>query len=319
MALAPLPETLVSEPGKITYRGATFYSKGNIDVVYEPEFFTVDSSNFGVVDDSRKVDGVYRITFTPVGEFESTAVLLQSFLADGPLIGQSILGGADKPCVITTRSDNVWTFKNAGVTKSSPILLGVRQTLWGQVEITAIIKRGGDPALRASYYTLANTPGAYASDAAFDPTTIYTDAYVANYSASEGDGLESFYSQDGWVITPNLSVSRRPADGFGTVDLQLDSISVSATCKPAGVVLDDLLALAHPDIAMGVSRLSEGRNLNIYSSNVYLRMYGATLRQGAGMFGRGLQNGSFTWSALRSVSSSEVLPLLYLGSANPDV
>lgn len=317
--VAPLPETLVSEPGKITFKGATFFSKGNIEVIYEPEFYTVDSSIAGPLDDSRLVDAVYRIRFTPVGEFEAMSVLLGAFLAGGPKLGQSLMGGnADVPCVITTESDNVWTFKNAGVTGATPILLGVKQTLWGPWEITAIIKRGGNPAARSSYYTLANTSGAYGDNSALSPGTIYTDPYTADYTnGTEGDGITGMATQEGWVITPQIKVERRWSDGFGTVDLQLDSISVSATCKPSGVLLDTLLGLAHPDISHGASRLSEGRDLNIYSDNVYVRMYNATLKSGGGVFGRSLQNGAFTWSALRGVSAGAVQPLLYLGASAP--
>lgn len=66
--------TILGGPALVTYRGATFYSKGAITLTSQKETFNIEADRFGKVDE-RVSDEQLQVSFEPAGEFENLAVL----------------------------------------------------------------------------------------------------------------------------------------------------------------------------------------------------------------------------------------------------
>jgi hypothetical protein len=66
--------TILGGPALVQFRGATFYSKGNITLASSKETFNIDTDRFGKVDE-RVSDESLIVEFEPAGEFENLSVL----------------------------------------------------------------------------------------------------------------------------------------------------------------------------------------------------------------------------------------------------
>ncbi len=65
---------VIGGPAIVTYRGGSFFSKGDITLQIAPEVFEIETDVFGIVD--RRVRGQpVKISFTPAGEWENLIVL----------------------------------------------------------------------------------------------------------------------------------------------------------------------------------------------------------------------------------------------------
>lgn len=307
MILSPI--TLLREPGLITFKDSSFTSQGDIVVTPVIDRFAVQSSLRGTIDKTRRIDTMFTITFTPVGQFENLAVLLDG-LSKAP--GASLIGSASTPFVINTLGGTKWTFKNAAITKPPPFFLSAKRTMFGQVQLTAILGQGLDSNTQASYFTVGSE--SYPGDTGFDPSKIYTRPYSAAYADS--GNLAAFAARDGWTITPEIMTQLEGADGVGTIDIKVTDSMVKASCAPVGPTAEELWGLMGLGAEMGASRT--GRALNITSTGVYVRLYNALLQDGPLNFGQSQQIGTMTWEAKREWVGGVMQPLLYVGAAEPE-
>jgi hypothetical protein len=95
--------TIIRGPAIVKWNGATIFSKDDIEANTEIQTFDVPSSIHGKADE-RISFRVSKVRITPVGEYESTAILWP-YAAFVP--GQSIFG-ADKPLTIQTLAGQIW-------------------------------------------------------------------------------------------------------------------------------------------------------------------------------------------------------------------
>lgn len=66
--------TILGGPALVKYRGATFYSKGDIQLSLNKTTFPIQTDRFGKVDE-RVSEQEMKVTFDPAGEWESLGVL----------------------------------------------------------------------------------------------------------------------------------------------------------------------------------------------------------------------------------------------------
>jgi hypothetical protein len=66
--------TILGGPALVQFKGATFYSKGNITLTNNKQTFNIDTDRFGKVDE-RVSDEELKVSFEPAGEFENLSVL----------------------------------------------------------------------------------------------------------------------------------------------------------------------------------------------------------------------------------------------------
>jgi hypothetical protein len=213
--------TIVRGPCKITYDGATFYSKGGVTLTMNQSTFDKEVDGYGMVG-KAKTDMQIVVEFEPVGEVEALAIL---FPFANTAIGSSIYGASDKPLVIVAL-DQTYTIHNAAITKLPSLRCTANNTQLGSVQFTGLVKNSANPNALTSYYTAS--AGA-AIGIAFDPALIIAAPYTATLGAS------SFSSSDGFEISFDLALTPIVVDGIGTVSMALGNIGATVSCTPIGV------------------------------------------------------------------------------------
>jgi len=214
--------TIVRGPCKITYDGATFYSKAGVVLTTTNATFDKETDAYGIVS-KAKTDFQMVVEFEPVGEIESLTVL---FPHGNTAMGASIYGASDKPLVIVS-TDKTYTILNAQITQMPTISCSANKTAFGSVQFTGLLKIGGDPSAIEDYYTT----GAGASiGTAFNPALMITAPYVATLGA-----LDPFMSAEGFEISFDLSLAPVVVDGIGTVDMSMQGLGCNITCVPTGI------------------------------------------------------------------------------------
>lgn len=65
---------VIGGPAIVTYRGASFFSKGDITLSIAPNLFDIEADAFGIID-RRVSDQPVKVSFVPAGEWEALSVL----------------------------------------------------------------------------------------------------------------------------------------------------------------------------------------------------------------------------------------------------
>lgn len=214
--------TIVRGPCKITYDGATLYSKGGVALTLTNSTFDKETDAYGVVG-KAKTDLQIVVEFEPIGEIESLTVL---FPYGNTAMGASIYGGTDKALVIVA-ADATYTINNAAITQMPSIRCTANNTAFGSVQFTGLLDIGGDPSLLADYYSVG-APGSIGTG--FDPTKLITAPYRATLGA-----IGPFFSEGGFEIAFELGLNPITVDGIGTVDMSLQNLGTTITCIPTGL------------------------------------------------------------------------------------
>lgn len=215
--------TIVRGPCRITYDGATFFSKGGVALAMSNETFDKESDAYGIVGRAKN-DLKITVSFEPVGEIEALSTL---FPYAATLPGASIYGSTDKPLVIVA-ADATYTILNAAITKLPTVKCSANSTALGSVEFTGLLKKGGDPAIAADYFTTG--AGGTVQAVGFNPAGIITAPYSATIA-----GTLSFMSEAGFDISFDSKMNPIKVDGIGTVDMSFQDIEFTVTCIPTGV------------------------------------------------------------------------------------
>lgn len=87
--------TIIGGPALVRFKGATFFSKGDITLSNDLETFGIDVDAFGGQVEEREANAPLTVSFIPAGEWENLAVLWP--------YGDPVIGGSIVP--VTTISD----------------------------------------------------------------------------------------------------------------------------------------------------------------------------------------------------------------------
>jgi hypothetical protein len=256
--------TIVRGPCKITYDGATFYSKGGVTLTVNQSSFDKQSDAYGLIG-RGKTDMSVVVEFEPVGEIESLTVL---FPYGATTIGTGIYGATDKPLVIVSTSAT-YTIINAAITQMPSIRCTATNTAFGSVQFTGICGTLGVAGSIVEYLTV----GAGGSiGTAFNPNLVIAGPYTGTYT-----DVGTFYSEAGFDISFDLSLTPIIVDGIGTVDMALANVGSSSSFIPIGIGADEWDDLAL-NSAIGhelqdqpfqvVTESIGGLNLNIAAAQV---------------------------------------------------
>lgn len=309
--------TLIQEPGLLVFGSGHFYSKEDIVVEFIEETAEIDTDTYGVVDE-RPVDRRIEISFTPVGELENLAVL---YPLGGLLMGASPFGGSDSAAVIYTASGKSLTVHNAAVTTMPALNLGHRETLFGDVTITGLLKNNADPTDANSFFTWAASGATYPGDAQFAASSIKTLGYKAEWGDSPWD---DFLTESGFAVAFSSAFEDVPVDGHGTVDMRLSSLSVEVTATPVGIALADVIAAMKfqgAGNALGGSKASAADlaiDNQLGSTQLHFELLKPTLKQAPARFGSSTRGvGELVWRATRTITAGSPDPLFYIGTSAP--
>lgn len=226
--------TLSKGPGLVTLGSTAFHDKEGITSELMTETEKQPSSIYGELA-SRITDQTGKTSFTPVGII-TQAILDKLYPAayQTPVIGASIFGATDEACTVHSRAGQKVTWPNSALTNMPEIYLSARKTAFGSAEITHLLKN--DTERTASESLVAVAAAAYTA-AAFSES----DIKMVQYTAAWGALLTDLQAAEGWTITPELSISPRVIDDYGTIDYELDKVSISAKCRPIGLTESDIL------------------------------------------------------------------------------
>jgi hypothetical protein len=245
--------TIIQGPCLITYASQTFYSKGDVTLKPVFEYFDIETSAFGQVD-QRLRGKRYEISFEPVGMTSSNlAAVLWPYGDTVP--GTSIFGSADRPLVIHGRDGVKVTVHNAALTRMPAIRLGVGVTLAGACQFTGLLALSKAVTAADGYLTVASNQ-AYPGDTNFNAGAILTQPALATWGSAPWAAFE--VEAPGWEITPTLRLSPVATDGLGTVDMLLQGLEVTARAVPVGPTIAQMLT-AHKETAeFGSSMMPSG-------------------------------------------------------------
>lgn len=308
--------TILRGPAKITFNGASFFSKDDISVGIEPATFEIGTSAHGIVDE-RFLEAVPTIQFTPCGEWENIATL---WPYGSHKYGQTIFG-ADLPLVITSIVDGqTLTAKAAAVTTPPDMIFSASKTLWGPVTFSSL--RSDNVAYSVDESLLADAAGSY-SDTTFDPASIITQPYALAWGSSPWN---AFGTQDGIVVSSRLALTPISVDADGVVDMMFSGQTVLARCIPvaaAGLSVDnvlDALKIQGSGVARGgsLSSRSNTADLTITGSGVFANLKQAAMKTGGFKFGATVfRIGEVGFVATRTFSSGTANPLFRAGTSSP--
>ena len=255
--------TIVRGPCKITYDGATFYSKGGVTLTVNQSSFDKQSDAYGLIG-RGKTDMSVVVEFEPVGEIESLTVL---FPYGATTIGAGIYGATDKPLVIVA-TDATYTVLNAQITQMPSIRCTATNTAFGSVQFTGLCGTLGEAGSINEYLS---TGAGGSIGTAFNPNIVIAGPYTVDLN---GDG--PIYTEAGIDVSFDLSLTPIIVDGVGTVDMALANVGVSASFIPIGVDPDYFQDFLTAGIGLEirsssfqiVTEIIGGLNLNLASAQV---------------------------------------------------
>jgi hypothetical protein len=288
----------------VTFNGATLYSKGDIQLEMGLETFDVETSMHGVVD-QRVTDRVAKITFTPDGQYESLSVIWPYGAMN---LGDSVFTGTDRPLVIKTREGKTLTFAAAAITKMPDITLGATKTMHGAIEFTCL---GTDNTAWTGTNSLLTIATTAFSDTTFDPATILTQPYTGAWGVSSP--WTSITTMEGWQVSFDLKLAPVITDADGLVDMTFESLSVSAKCRPLGILESDVLAALRVQgagNARGRSLQTNSNDLVLTGTGAVITLKSAQINKGPLAFGPAtLRVGEIEWMATRKFTAGVAAPL----------
>lgn len=304
---------ILKGPCQLIYNGGNpIYSKGDVVVEARSTVLGIGTSGFGEID-QRAIDIEYRIRLQPSGQLGNDAAQLWANMA--LKVGESIFGATDRTLVIKPfiSPQAVLTFKNVGISRMPSLQLTAGETAIGEMEFTALRSDAttwevADSIVAAGVYSAPDHTSFGAGNHIVEPWT-------AVWGSSPWD---SFQTESGWTITPNMELSEQRVDNAGLIDLNVRALSVTAQATPIDTALTEsviLGKLGHSGVGRfrGQSLASLGADLELQSqdSEILVRLDQAVLI--AAQLGWGSESkrvGQCTWRATRTFTAGVANPLM---------
>jgi hypothetical protein len=312
--MAVTRSNLLRGPAKVTWNGATFWSREDIEVNFQQTWEDILTSCFDVVD-AAETDRQIKINLTLWGAWENMSVLFPSQVVNST-VGGRLYTGSDLPLVIHLRGSGTTqrlTIHNVQITKLADLYLGLDNTLFAQCEFTGLIKDAADPETAASYYTLDTA--AY-SDVAFSFSNYHRQRWSASWKDDAAtpaaiSGFSSFQAHKGWNIGWAMKGAFDYNANVGTVDYVIQGLEVTAKCNQiVGPTLSELVAARRFDSRALGKRVGEGRGQLTLTAGptgpaTSIVINKASLVDNSPTFGNSkLLNGDVTWKSYRSTTTA---------------
>lgn len=228
--------TILRGPGSVTYGGQTLYDASGITAEIESatqEIASSISGNYGTM----KTDQTGKVTFTPCGQLSADIVALL-FPYASATIGASACGTTDRPLVIHSLAGTKVSFLNAILSKMPEIYLSPIKTAFGAAEFSAALAKAKAPGDENSFY---KSESANYNLGAPNPAGIVGIQYSAAYGTGQS-ALTIADTQDGWTVTPEITLKPEAVDSVGTIDWTIASVGCTAKCTPLGLTEAQILA-----------------------------------------------------------------------------
>jgi len=226
--------SITKGPGLVMLGTTAFHDKDGIVSELVTSTERIPSSAYGQLS-VRIVDQTGKTTFTPVGRITSGILsALYPAAYQTPSIGASVFGATDTACTVHSRAGKKVTWHNSALTNMPEIYLSAKKTAFGQAEITHLLKNSTE---RSAADAIVSVAAESYSDAGF----AESDIKMVRYAGTWGAILTGIVAAEGWTITPELKLTPRVVDDYGTIDFELESVQISAKCRPVSLGEDDIL------------------------------------------------------------------------------
>ena len=289
-------------PAKVTFGGASFYSRDDIVSRFSPVWNPVPTSMYGQVDQTIK-DRVYKVALRLWGAYENLAILFPSYVMAAQA-GASIFGVTDTPLVILARNGDQITYVNAKITKVAALYLGVDSDLFAaDVEFTAIIANSTNPETASAYYTVAT--GQSYTDSDFAKTNFKRVRFSGAWGSVTG--FTTIQAQKGFAVSWDLDAQPLTADGYGTVDFTVGPNTMQGICKciPIQPTLTQIETAARAQgTAFGALLSATAADLVLTGSGISVTLSGAAITEHGYAFGvTPLRVGEMTFKTTRGFAA----------------
>lgn len=222
---------------KITYDGATLWTRSDVAIEFKENLIERVSSMYGRVGKNR---GPRKIEFEiPLfGFWDNLSVLFPSHFLNFTH-GARIFGTSDKPMVLLARNGDKLTIHNVRITGLSNLKLAANQEIFSaNVKFTGLIANNVAPTNAAAFYTIATAQSYTEGD--FPRSTHKNLTWTGAWGARTG--FTSIKTQDGWDWAWEVSTTDDLVDGIGPVDQFANLCWAMASCIPVGPTLAQIEA-----------------------------------------------------------------------------
>lgn len=299
--------TILAGPCKIAFDGATFYSEGDVVVKLIEERYKIKVAGFPDLQE-RTSNRKYEISFKPAGEWRNLSVL---FPYGSTNLGAQIF--SNEALTIWTRdaSDNKHLFSNAAITKMPGILVGVKQTLLGDMTFTALLKDGGVPGDADAYFAVSTDT--FPTEA-LDLSTILTRVVTRAWGSSPWDSFN--VTENGIVYDFPMEVLEEKVDGLGTVNMRLVNRAATAKFTPVGITVAQLVTATGSNGVLGAAPTVN--DFIVAGTGIHLTLYDAQFRDVNLNFGLTTGRiGEIMAMATTTFDTGALNPLWRIGTAAP--
>ena len=246
--MADRTNLIIRGPALVTHGTVKLYSQADITVTIAPETFEVAAS-LGGYTETRQKDRIAQITFTPVGEYDST-ILATLYPYAATAIGGKLFPATAVPLTIQSVDGKLYTFVCAAVTKMPDLICSPTKTMFGPVTFTALglitaVGTGEAWSVANSFLDITSVawvPATHAADLTL--AGIITSPWSAEYGAL-GVGAGNFaamMSEDGWTCSFEMTTTPDEVDRHGIINYQLNSMRAMAKGSLVGPTDIELLA-----------------------------------------------------------------------------
>ena len=220
---------------KITYKGATLWTRADLMIPLKQTLKQQVSSMYGPVTYTREGRSI-EFEIPIYGFWNSLSVLFPSFLLAG-IHGARIFGTTDTPMTIVARNGDQIVLNNVQLVAVSNLKLKANEQIFsGNAKFVALIGNNLSPSTANAYYTI--TTGATYAEGNFPQSNFKSLAWTAAWGARTG--FTNILTQDGWDVDWQIKFMSPDdlVDGIGPVDKFFDS------CQPkiSAIVVGPTLA-----------------------------------------------------------------------------
>ena len=205
---------------KITYKGATLWTRADLMIPLKQSLKEQKSSMYGLVTWTR--DGRMIEFEIPIyGFWQSLSVLFPSYILNG-IYGSRIFGLTDTPLTIVARNGDQIVLNNVQLVGITNLKLKANEQIFsGNAKFVALIGNNLSPNTPNAYYTI--TTGAAYVDSGFAQANFKALAWTGAWGARSG--FTNILTQDGWDIDWQVKFLSPDdlIDGIGPVDKFFDS------------------------------------------------------------------------------------------------
>jgi hypothetical protein len=287
-------------PAKVTFGGATLFTRDDIIQRHAPVWEPVRSSLHGQTDKFKR-DWVIKTPLMLFGLWQDLAVLFPPAIMN-PSVGVSLFGTSDAAMIIHAKNNDRITYHNSQITKLIDLFLGVDSEMFAAaVEITSLIKNNGNPEDAAAYFT--RDTAAY-TETTFAMTNFKKTRFTAAWGAKTG--FTSFVGEKGFNIAWQFDAQPQVVDGYGTVDYYIGPGGLIGGCKciPIGPTLAQIDTHQATQAAHGALLSAGAADLTLTGTGVSVVLKGSAATESGTAFGvEPLRNGEMAWETTRGFTT----------------